>query len=225
MLLNPDATLKPGAAERLVALTADRPGAAMYGGLTEYTDGRLNSNTVRRLPSLAAVAVFATGVSIFSSRISDLEQMPLPTDDAVRPVPMLTGSLMLIPRGVWDRLGGFDERFFLYAEDTDLCARIEEAGLEVLLDPGARIVHDGGASTPDGGRKTALMMAGRATYIRVRWSGLRRRLGLAMLWTGVLVRSVIGRLHPRARRWVETWHLRSWWFPGYGEGRPKLPPD
>ncbi|MDG2112637.1 MAG: glycosyltransferase family 2 protein [Actinomycetota bacterium] len=224
LLLNPDAVLERGAAERLVELTTQRPDAAVYGGLTMFTDGRLNPNTVRRLPSLRAVAMFATGLSMLSGRITDFEQLPLPTSDEVAAVPMLTGSLMLIPHEVWDQLGGFDERFFMYAEDTDFCARIADAGLEILLDPLARIVHDGGASTPDGGRKAAMMMSGRATYIRLRWTGIKRRVGLGLLWFGVAIRALSGRLHPKARRWAEAWRLRDWWFPGYGDGRPNLPP-
>ncbi len=224
LLLNPDAVLAPGAAERLVGLARRRPGAAMYGGLTEYTDGTLNANTVRRLPGVRSTLMFATGLSILSQRIPDFEATPLPNDDAVRPVQMLTGSLMLIPRPVWDRLGGFDEHFFMYAEDTDLFARIAEEGLEILLDPAARIIHDGGASTPDTGRKTVMMMAGRSTYVRLRWPGVRGRLGLAALWTGVAVRALAGRVHPRARRWRTAWAMRDWWLPGYGDGR-RLPPS
>lgn len=225
LLLNPDAVLEPGAAERLVSLAADRPGAAIYGGLTTFTNGRLNSNTVRRLPSLRGAAMFASGLSMLSTRITDFEQLPLPVSDAVISVPMLTGSLMLIPRTVWDRLDGFDERYFMYAEDTDICARIGEAGLDILLDPLARILHDGGASTPDEGRKTTLMMAGRATYLRLRWRGWRKRVGLALLWVGVAVRSAVGRVHPKARRWTVVWKHRDWWFGGYGDGRPNLPPS
>ena len=224
LLLNPDAILESGAAERLVRRSTERSDAAMYGGLTVYSDGALNANTVRRLPSIRAMIMFAAGLSIISERVTDFERLPLPVGDEVRPVPMLTGSLMLIPRAVWDELDGFDERYFMYAEDTDICARIAEAGHPILLDPLARIVHDGGASTPDGGRKAAMMMAGRSTYIRLRWSGWRRRAGLALLWLGVGLRGVAGRVHPRARRWTVAWGMRDWWFPGYSGGLAKLPP-
>jgi GT2 family glycosyltransferase len=42
---------------------------------------------------------------------------------------------------VFAALGGFDERYFMYYEDVDLCARVREAGLDVRLDPAARAVH------------------------------------------------------------------------------------
>ena len=224
LLLNPDAVLRPGAVQLLLAQLEDRQDVAMAGGLTEFTDGGCNPFTVRRLPSLRSLVVFATGLSALSSRIPDFERLPLPEDDEVRSVPMLTGSLMLVPRPVWEELGGFDERFFMYAEDTDLCARMLDSGRQILLVPAARIVHDGGASTPDSGRKTAMMLAGRATYIRLRWRGPRRMVGLALLQAGVAVRALLARVRPGAMRWRAAWGLRSWWSPGYGEGRPVLPP-
>ncbi len=223
LLLNPDAVLEPGSAERLVALARSRPEVAMVGGLTVRQDGTINPDTVRRLPTLRGALMFASCLSMVSRRVSDFERMPVP--EAVRAVPMITGSLMLISRDRWHELGGFDERFFMYAEDTDICARIAARGWVILVDPDARVRHEGGASTPDGGRKAAMMMAGRTTYVRVQWSGVRRRIGLACVWWGALARSVLSRVHPRAARWRDVWRLRDWWLPGYGAGRPRLPPD
>ncbi len=223
LLLNPDAILEPGSAERLVELARSRPDASMVGGLTLRANGEPNPDTVRRLPSLRGALMFASGMSMVSARITDFERMPLPV--TISAVPMITGSLMVISAERWRDLGGFDERFFMYSEDTDICARIGSHGWSILVDPEARILHEGGASTPDGGRKAAMMMAGRATYMRVQWSGLRGQLGLACLWWGALVRSLLSRVHPRAKRWGDVWRLRSWWFAGYGPDRPRLPPS
>jgi N-acetylglucosaminyl-diphospho-decaprenol L-rhamnosyltransferase len=53
----------------------------------------------------------------------------------------VAGMFMLLPARVFAALGGFDERYFMYYEDVDLCARVREAGLDVRLDPAARAVH------------------------------------------------------------------------------------
>ena len=53
---------------------------------------------------------------------------------------------MLTPRAVFERLGGFDERFFMYYEDVDLCRRVRDAGLEVVYFADAEIRHVGGRS-------------------------------------------------------------------------------
>ena len=51
------------------------------------------------------------------------------------------GMFMLFPRGIFERLGGFDERYFLYYEDVDICGRLRLLGYEVALCPQARVAH------------------------------------------------------------------------------------
>ena len=51
------------------------------------------------------------------------------------------GMFMLFRRGVFEKLGGFDERYFLYYEDVDLCARLRLQGYEVALCPDAKVIH------------------------------------------------------------------------------------
>jgi hypothetical protein len=53
----------------------------------------------------------------------------------------VAGMFMVFPREVFTKLGGFDERYFLYYEDVDLCARLAIAGLRVVVCPGASAVH------------------------------------------------------------------------------------
>jgi GT2 family glycosyltransferase len=53
----------------------------------------------------------------------------------------VAGMFMVLPAKVFAAVGGFDERYFMYYEDVDLCARVREAGLDVRLDPAARAVH------------------------------------------------------------------------------------
>jgi N-acetylglucosaminyl-diphospho-decaprenol L-rhamnosyltransferase len=51
------------------------------------------------------------------------------------------GMFMLFPREIFQKLGGFDQRYFLYYEDVDLCARLRLLGYEVAMCPGAKVVH------------------------------------------------------------------------------------
>ncbi|MGQ0743986.1 MAG: glycosyltransferase family 2 protein [Acidimicrobiales bacterium] len=66
---------------------------------------------------------------------------------AVTPVDWLSGSALLVRREAFEAVGGFDERYFMYAEDTDLCWRLARAGWRVGYVPGARVIHAGGIST------------------------------------------------------------------------------
>ena len=62
-------------------------------------------------------------------------------------VDWVSGSCFLVRRAAWEDLGGFDESYFLYAEDVDLCWRAWQAGWKVGFEPAARVVHIGGATT------------------------------------------------------------------------------
>jgi N-acetylglucosaminyl-diphospho-decaprenol L-rhamnosyltransferase len=64
-----------------------------------------------------------------------------------RPVDQVMGAFLMIRRALFDRLGGFDERFFLYYEDVDLCLSARQAGWAVVHYAGARAIHEGGGTT------------------------------------------------------------------------------
>lgn len=54
----------------------------------------------------------------------------------------VAGMFLLFPRAVFEAMGGFDPRYFLYCEDADICTRIRLSGYDVVLDPSVRVVHD-----------------------------------------------------------------------------------
>lgn len=53
----------------------------------------------------------------------------------------VAGMFMVFPQAIFERLGGFDQRYFLYYEDVDLCGRLRLRGYEVLLNPRVRVIH------------------------------------------------------------------------------------
>lgn len=69
----------------------------------------------------------------------------LPKEEAVE-VAWLVGALLLVRKEVLEQVQGFDEQFFLFAEDTDLCRRIRDAGWTVAFTPATSFLHQGGAS-------------------------------------------------------------------------------
>lgn len=87
------------------------------------------------------------------------------------PLDFVTGVSMLVRREVLRSTGGFDERFFLYCEDVDFCVRAVAAGWRLGFEPGARVWHEGGATTSSkGSRRPAEMdrvfAASTALFIR-----------------------------------------------------------
>ena len=89
----------------------------------------------------------------------------------VRRVDYCSGAALLLPRDLFERLGGFDERYVpAYCEDSDLCFRVRAAGLQVYYTPFSRVVHHEGVShgTDTGGGIKACQLANQQT-LRTRW--------------------------------------------------------
>jgi len=102
------------------------------------------------------------------------------------------GASLLIRRDAFDRVHGFDERYFLYWEDADLCRRLRDAGYTVRYVPRARVEHAGGASSG-----TARAMAGRAFH--------------RSAYLYYATHTVPSRWHPaRALAWIAL-TARAWW--------------
>ncbi|MEY3251576.1 MAG: hypothetical protein RL227_549 [Pseudomonadota bacterium] len=132
-----------------------------------------------------------------------------------RDVDCLSGACMMVPRALAERLGGFDERLFMYAEDLDLCRRIQRSGLRLRYLATESIYHHEGAASRRKGRSFAPVRQrqanfyflnkhfGRATGRAYRAAvalGTAVRAGLALLATPVTL------LKPAT--WRQRWHDR-----------------
>lgn len=102
----------------------------------------------------------------------------------------ITGAFMLIPKKLYDQVGGFDEDIFMYVEDTDLCYRLKRLGFKVIYSPTASIVHLGGASGKGGGN---LVYEARQTiyFVKKHWGRLFALKADILIRSGALLRWVI----------------------------------
>ena len=152
LLLNPDATLRPGSlAAMLAALDAD-PRRGAVSPRIDRPDGRLDAACRRTFPSPAIAFYRLSGLSrLFPRhpRLAAYNRTHLPVD-APGPVDSGSGACLLLRRRAWDAVGGFDERYFMYGEDLDLCWRLAAAGWTTWYEPRARVVHRKGASSEQG---------------------------------------------------------------------------
>jgi GT2 family glycosyltransferase len=81
-------------------------------------------------------------------------------------VSTLSGAFMMVPKRLWDELEGFDETFFMYNEESELCHRIRKLGYSILLTPDARITHLVGAGSHSSPQRLTAMMRGRMQFAR-----------------------------------------------------------
>lgn len=218
LLLNPDASVFPGSIEALRDFALAHPDHGLYGGRTLRPDGSLDPSSCWGAPTLWSLAMFATTLSTVFKRstVFDPESLGRWERDTVREVPVITGCLLLTRRSLWQSMGGMDERFFLYGEDAEFSHRARRQGLRPIIVPDAVIEHDVGGSTASSGRKMAMVMAGKATYLRAAWNPLAAGLGIALLQAGAGTRAILERVTRAAKRtWRDVWASRSDWRDGY----------
>jgi N-acetylglucosaminyl-diphospho-decaprenol L-rhamnosyltransferase len=217
LLLNPDTEMRAGTIDRLVEFARAHPRHGLYGGRTVHEDGTLDPRSCWGEPSLWSTFCFATGLStaFAGSRVFNPEALVGWPRDSVREVDIVSGALMLVSRATWDRLGGFDERFFVYAEDADLASRARAAGFAPVIVPDAVVVHAGGASSETKAGKLVLLLAGKLTYVDARWPKGKSTAATWLLRAGVALRAVGARVSRRGQPWQETWWRRSEWWNGF----------
>src|SRR5207253_10865029 len=127
LLLNPDAELRGDAHAALVRFLDARPATGAVGGRLVYPDGGFQHSAFA-FPTLAMsfLDFFPINHRLADSRLNgryprDWYERPFQIDHPL-------GACVAIRRAALDRVGLFDERFFMYAEEVDLCWRIKQAG-------------------------------------------------------------------------------------------------
>jgi hypothetical protein len=229
LLLNPDGWAEPGSIDALVAHARAHPEYVVVGGRTVTPDGDLDPRSCWAAPSLWSLASSALMLSTLrpGHPLLDPEAMGGYRRDHARPVDIVTGCLFLVALEDWRALGGFDERFFVYGEDAEFCLRATaETGRACAVTPDAVMVHAVGASSATRPDKHELLLAGKVTLVRSRWTRLRASAGTGLIVAGVGVRVLAERVGVGRRDtdWAEVWRRRRRWrrgFPPVREGGPQ----
>lgn len=140
LVLNPDVVLDPGSVARMVRRLAD-PTVGIVAPRMLDGDGELTPSLRREPTILRAIGLGFTGWPPFAEDIwvSDLYDRPAVAGWA-------TGAVLLVRRECHDRLGGWDERFFLYSEETDFSIRARQHGWQTVYEPTAVARHIGSHS-------------------------------------------------------------------------------
>jgi N-acetylglucosaminyl-diphospho-decaprenol L-rhamnosyltransferase len=149
MFLNPDARISGEALRSLADVLDASPDVGAVAPLIRHDDGTLEYSQRRypRLRSTYAQALFlhrlAPTAPWTDELVRDEEAYEHPTDPD-----WVTGAALMIRRSLLEEIGGFDEGFFMYCEDIDICKRVRERGYALRFEPSATMTHVGGASAP-----------------------------------------------------------------------------
>ncbi len=168
LLLNPDAVVTPEDVQTLHRALHAAPGIASVGPEQVDDDG-VRARVIWPFPSPGATWVEAVG-------LARLRRTPAERSFVI-------GSVLLLNAAAVDDVGGFDERFFLYAEETDWAYRAVRSGWRHALVPEAHALHLGGATSSDPTRRETHFHASQERYLRKHHG----RAGWALARTGAVL--------------------------------------
>jgi len=147
LVLNPDAWPVGGAIDRLLEHAGRVPRAALLGPRLIDAHGKAQRSAIRP-PGAFALAFWIAFPRLFSGAYGIARRLTGSGGrEKVREGEFLMGAVLLLRRKAVEQIGGFDEAFFMFNEEVDLCFRLRNAGWQVELVPSATFVHVGGAST------------------------------------------------------------------------------
>jgi GT2 family glycosyltransferase len=205
-LLNSDAWFLADGLDRLVAFAEAHPEAAIVGPRLRNPDGSLQ-RSVRGFPTLWGLAT----EYLFLRRLAPRSRLLNPLyvgrfdHETEREADYLYGACLLVRRAAVEQVGGLDEDFFMFSEETEWAYRLRAAGWKVLFTPAAEAVHVGGAS--HGGRLFRENVRGHLRFLakhrgRRYAEAARLLLRVALLARGAVFRGERGRQYRDAARWL-----------------------
>jgi GT2 family glycosyltransferase len=149
LLINPDTIVSEDTLDKMIRFFQDNFEAGLTGCKILNPDGTLQLACRRSFPGPWTSFCKVTGLSnLFpKSKLFARYNLTYLDEDQTHEVDAISGSFMMIKKETYDKVGGFDEEFFMYGEDLDLCYRIQQAGFKVYYVHTTQIIHYKGEST------------------------------------------------------------------------------
>ena len=149
LFINPDTIVREDTFARMLDFFADHPEAGVAGCRVLNPDGTLQLACRRSFPGPWTSFTKVMGLSrLFpSSRLFARYNMTYLDENKTYEVDAISGAFMMIRRRVIEKIGGFDQQFFMYGEDLDICFRAQKSGFKVYYTNATEIIHYKGEST------------------------------------------------------------------------------
>ncbi len=212
LLLNDDVVFEPGTLDRLLAAAAADP---RIGAMTPALHGedRRPQAVAFRHPTVRSELAGVLGGPDIVRRALRRAHSVHPAGAGVTHEDWLLGAAMLVRAAAFADVGGFDERYFMYSEDTQFGLDLQRAGWRSAVLHDAWALHVGATSTADA-QWREMLLASRRRYVRDNWSRLRYA-GLCLLWTAAqawnLAYVVVRAIADPSRRSERAAHARAQW--------------
>ena len=148
LFLNPDTLMLKGTLDMCIRALSEAPEYGCLGCRVLMENGKLDLACRRGFPTLKNSLFKFTGLDkLFKNRFFAGYNLLYMPEDGIYPIDCVVGAFMLFPKAVLDKIGGFDERFFMYGEDVDLCYRVHHEGFKTLYFGSCSIIHKKRASS------------------------------------------------------------------------------
>lgn len=149
LFINPDCIVSEDTLYKMITFFGEHSDCALAGCKILNSDGTLQLACRRSFPGPWTSFTKVTGLSnLFpKSRIFARYNLTYLDENKTYEVDAVSGSFMMMRKTVYDNVGGFDEQFFMYGEDLDLCYRIQKAGHKVFYVHSTQVIHYKGEST------------------------------------------------------------------------------
>lgn len=193
LILNPDTVLEEGTFEKLISFCESRDRIGAVTSKLILANGKLDFACKRSFPTLSVALPRMLGLSkLFpKSKLFGKYNLTYLDENEIYEVDAICGAFMFIPAKVLKESGFFDEDFFMYGEDLDLCYRIKRKGYKIFYYPDVTTIHLKGSST----QKTHLSYVNNfygsmIIFIKKNFTGIPRILSI-ILQVGIIYRSVL----------------------------------
>ncbi len=189
-LANPDIRFEIKELQKLIKFLDGKPGFSAVAPQLLNPDGSIQPSC-RHLPSIADLFFQMTSLAFFFPRsVFNRWKMPEFDHQSFREADQPMASALLVQKSVFEKVGPFDEHFFVFFGDVDFARRMKNTGLQSVFWPEAKFFHRRGASTKKMG--TRFYFSSHSAFIRYlwKWSGMAGRAALLLLWPLVILAAV-----------------------------------
>lgn len=198
LFLNPDTILEEESLEKCLVFLESHPLVAATGVRMVDGAGHFLQESKRGFPSPWVSFCKLSGLTGLFPRskfFAAYYQGQL-KEELNNPVEVLSGAFMMIQKKALDKTGGFDEQFFMYAEDIDLSYRLQKAGYQNVYLASVSIVHFKGESTKKNAVYVELFYKAMVQFVKKHFRGRPSKLFIPLLEAAAWLRSRIARLTP-----------------------------
>jgi len=230
LFLNPDTEVVAPAIDLLHRALQQLPDAGAVGARLLNGDGSLQTSCIQSFPTILNQALDSEFFRRKWPQSGLWGTKPfLRDDDRPAEVEAVSGACLMIKRDVFERIGGFSEDYFMYAEDMDLCYQVRKAGFKNYYVPEAEVIHFGGGSSRQAPSNFSIVMMRESIWRFLRNTrgdvyGMGYRISmslsavgrLALLSLSLLVRGIGRGNQPQGGSFRKWWAILRWSLSGGG---------